>query len=105
MPVAVNRPTAKLTDLEQQLVKLGFKSDDRKRFDEECKRDTTQSKHKTPPRFAYQSGPVRFITESRDSPFWTVQKKMGSHIQWYVDFPLDVGDETVLKFIEYVQVG
>jgi hypothetical protein len=102
MPVAVNRPTAKLTELEQHLVKLGFKSDDRKRFDEECKRDTTQSKHKTPPRFAYQSGPVRFITESRDSPFWTVQRKSGSSVLWFVDFPLDIGLVIVLKFIQMV---
>lgn len=100
MPVAVKRPLAPKHEMEARLAELGYWSDDRKRFDRECERDTSESKRKNPPRLTYYKGSFRVLTESHDRPYWTVQKKMGAHILWYVDFPLDVGVETVLKFIE-----
>lgn len=99
MTVVSRRPKAASYAMESELIVRGWRCDDRKKFDEECEKDASQTKYKNPPRFTYSKGIFRILTECHDRPFWTVQKMSGSHVVWFIDFPLDVGVEAVLLFI------
>ena len=86
--------------MESELIKRGYLCGKRKKFDEECDKDGSETKRKNPPRFTYCKGSFRVLTESQDRPFWTVQKTSGGNVVWFVDFPLDVEVDAVFAFVE-----
>lgn len=99
MAVVNRKPKSARYAMESELIAYGYHCDDRKKFDEECEKDGSETKWKSPPRFTYSKGVFRVLTECQDRPFWTVQKTSGTHVLWFVDFPLDVGVEAVFAFI------
>ena len=82
------------TAMEVELLKRGYRCSERTKF------DSDETKWKKPPRFTYSNGAFRVLTESQDQPWWTVQKMSGSHVVWFVDFPLNVDIGAVFAFIE-----
>ena len=85
--------------MEIELNDRGYVCEERAKFDTECKKDSSETKWANPPRFTYQNGSFRVLTESRDRPYWTVHKMVGSHLMWFVDFPTDVNVHAVFSFI------
>jgi hypothetical protein len=85
--------------MENALIEKGFFCKERKKFNDDCLKYKNQEKLKNPPRFVYVSGTFRVLTESRDCPFWTVQKMSGTTVLWFVDFPFGVGHEAVFVFL------
>lgn len=85
--------------METELVERGYVCKERAKFEADCKKYKNEEKIRNPPRFIYAKGSVRVLTESRDCPFWTVQKMSGSTVVWHVDFPFDVGVESVFAFL------
>jgi hypothetical protein len=86
--------------METELINRGYRCKDRKKFDEDCERDSKGVKWKNPIRFTYVRGEFRVLTESSDRPFWTVQKMSSGHVMWFVDFPLDVNIDAIFAFID-----
>jgi hypothetical protein len=86
--------------METELIARGYVCKERAKFENDCIKYKNVEKLKNPPRFGYIKGSLRVLTESRDNPWWTVQKLSGSSVEWHVDFPFDVGVEAVFAFID-----
>jgi hypothetical protein len=93
--------TAPHSYLESALRDRGFKSRDRKRFDDENAKPSRKHQRDNPKRFTYKRGSWRVLTDSQDCPWWTVQRVAGDEVQWFVDFPVGVNLEAMMLFIEF----
>ena len=102
MSVKHHGKIASHSEFELQLIERGFTCGDRSKFDKECEKDTKNVKWKSPPRFTYERGSIRVLTDSSDRPYRTVQRIARRNVIWYVDFPLEVNLEAIFTFILHV---
>ncbi len=79
------------SELDELLLKNGFAC---------CGTVAYDQKERGQSRVSYSRGSLRFLTEARDRPFWTVQRLTGGHVRWFVDFPLDVDLEAIMAFLD-----
>lgn len=86
--------------LESALRQARFTSRDRQRFDRHCK--ILKADRHIVPRFAYNRGCVRVLTDSSDYPWWTVQQVTGNTVHWFVDFPTETPIDALVAFADSV---
>ena len=51
------------------------------------------------PRYTFERGNIRVLTESREQPYRTVQEYRSGTTAWYVDFPMQIPDKAILAFL------
>jgi len=51
-------------------------------------------------RKVYVRGYIRVLTGSSDRPFYTVQRRLGTRVWWFVDFPYDVSLRAIKAFLD-----
>lgn len=83
--------------LENLLIGLGFVCKSKDAWLKDTEKNA--EKREQMPRFHYRFGDYGALTPNHECPFWTVQKWSGSFCHWYVDFPLDVPKEAVIRFM------
>ena len=90
----------KRNPIEQRLKEEGFLSPERTAFGKRIK--FRPDMVYDPPRFKYRLGTIQVLTDNKEFPFWTVQKMAGSRVEWFVDFPPEVGMDNMFTFIAIV---
>ena len=82
----------KKSALETMLLDNGFECPERDKFDKRAEATATDRVHKIVlPRFKYKGVGWNVLTESEETPFWTIQKVINKRVVWFIDIPQEVG--------------
>ena len=87
--------------LEQRLDREGWKCKERERFDKRIASGSHNPNDiKESTRFCYEKGGWKILIDTNETPWWTVQKVVDKHVEYFVDFPQQIGIDTLFKFME-----